>query len=57
MLRCTRHFFGNCKDFLASIGIKGSNANPLLDIVFGENGIIDAKDKKDLNFRLKGRNK
>ncbi|KAJ8047258.1 Serine/threonine-protein kinase TAO1 [Holothuria leucospilota] len=52
-LRCTRHFHANCKDFLSSIGIKGLSADPFLDIVFGDDGIVDAVDKDELKTRLK----
>ena len=51
MLRCTNHFRSNCKDFLKSKGIKGENAEQILDVAFGEDGLIEAEDEKDLKQR------
>lgn len=57
-LRCTIHFRANCKSFLKSIGIKGDTSQaPFLDIVFGEQGLIECEDKKDLKERLKKQSK
>ena len=42
----------NCKDFLNSKNIKGDDAQDLLDIVFGDQGIIDSENKADLNKKL-----
>ena len=40
--------------FLKSLGIKGeARQAPLLDIVFGADGLIKAEDKKDLKKRWK----
>ena len=36
LLRCTRHFENNCKDYLKQIGIRGSMEDVMLDVVFGE---------------------
>ena len=53
-LRCTIHFKENCKKFLKSIGICGERKQaPLLDIVFGVDGLVESEDRKDLERRLK----
>ena len=53
-LRCTNQFKENCKDYLKSIGIiKETDQGPLLDIVFGEDGLVEAEDKKDLRRKMK----
>ena len=53
-LRCTTHFKKNCKDFLKSLGIVGDREQePFLDIVFGEQGLIEADNKHELKDRLK----
>lgn len=47
------HFKENCKKFLKSAGIIGErNQAPLLDMVFGAEGLIEAEDKKELYSRL-----
>lgn len=56
-LRCFRHFYQNCKDKLHKLGIhKKQNQKFFLEVVFGKgddsDGILDAKDKKDLKNRL-----
>ena len=53
-LRCTKHFLENCKNFLKSNGIRSEHQQaPLIDVVFGEDGLIESNDKKDLKERLK----
>ena len=53
-LRCSLHFKGNCKDFLKSSGITSENDQaPLLEIVFGGEGLIEAQDYKELEKRLR----
>ena len=53
-LRCTAHFKENCIVYLKSIGIKGeSDQSFFLDIVFGDEGLVEAEDKHDLKERLK----
>ena len=49
LLRCTRYFEANCKDFLIRTGIKGNMKDAILDIFFGEHGLVDAENKQDLN--------
>ena len=57
-LRCTIHFRANCKSFLKSIGIKGDTSQaPFLGIVFGEQGLIECENKRDLKERLKEQSK
>lgn len=56
-LRCFRHVYQNCKDKLHKLGIqKKQNQKFFLEVVFGKgddsDGILDAKDKKDLKNRL-----
>ena len=45
LLRCTRHFQNNCKDYLKHIGIHRSMKDIKLDVVFGENGLVEAENK------------
>ena len=53
-LRCTNQLKENCKDYLKSIRIiKKTDQGPLLDIVFGEDGLTEAEDKKDLRRKMK----
>ena len=53
MLRCTRHFETNCREVLKKIGFPSSAEEIVIDIVFGESGLIEAEDKKDLKEKLK----
>ena len=53
MLHCTRHFEANCKEMLKKIGIPSTTEELMMDIVFGENGLIEAEDKKDLKQKLR----
>ena len=46
LLRCMRHFESNCKDVLEKNGIQGSANDTMLDVVFGENGLVEADSKK-----------
>ena len=48
MLRCTKHFEANCKEMSRKIGISSSTEELMMDIVFGENRLIEAEDKKGL---------
>ena len=48
MLRCTRHFQANCREVLKKIGVPSSVEEIMIDIVFGESGLIEVEDKKDL---------
>ena len=41
-----RHFESNCKDVLEKNGIQGSANDTMLDVVFGENGLVEADSKK-----------
>ena len=50
--RCTNHFHQNCKDFLKKIGIGEDSQTPLLDIVFGSEGLIESEDIGDLEEEL-----
>ena len=52
LLRCTRHFEVNCKDFLIGISNKGKIKDPMLDVVFGEHGLAEAQKPT----RFKGKN-
>ena len=36
LLRCTRHFENNCKDYLKQVWICGSMEDVMLDVVFSE---------------------
>ena len=54
MLRCTRHFEANCKEMLKKIGISSTTEELMMDIVFGENGLIEVEDKKDLKQKMRG---
>ena len=52
-LRCSLHFKGNCKDFLKSSGITfEKDQAPLLEIVFGGEGLKEAQDYKELEKQL-----
>ena len=53
LLRCTRHFENNCKDYLKQIGIHGSMKEVMLDVVFGENGLVEAENKLDVKEKMK----
>ena len=53
MLRCTKHFKSNCEDCLKKIEIPPASAGPMLDVVFGDNGLIEAEDKEDLKKKMK----
>ena len=48
-----RHFEINCKDVLKEIGIQGSAKDTVLDVVFGENGLVEADSNKDLKSKMK----
>lgn len=54
MLRCTRHFMANCKEFLSKQGVKGFQQDQLIDLVFGNKGLVDASDPDDLSEKLDG---
>ena len=41
-----RHFESNCKDVLKKLSIQGSAKDTMLDVVFGENGLVEADSKK-----------
>ena len=47
LLRRTRHFKANCKDFLIGKGIKWIIKGAMLDVVFGKNGFVEAENKED----------
>ena len=47
LFRCTRHSENHCKDCLKQIGIHGSMKDVMLDVVFGENGLVEAENKFD----------
>ena len=53
LLRCTRYFENNCKDHLKHIGIHGSMKDVMLDVLFGENGLVEAENKPDLKEMIK----
>ena len=53
LFRCTRHFQNNCKDYLKHTGIHGSMKDVMLDVVFGENGLVEAENKLDLKKNMK----
>ena len=48
-----RHFESNCKDILKKISIQGSAKHTMLDVVFGENGLVEADSKKDVKSKMK----
>ena len=47
LLRRTKHFKGNCKDFLIGKGIKWIIKGAMLDVVFGKHGFVEAENKED----------
>ena len=53
LLRCTRHFEANCKDILIGMGIKGNMKDAMLDVAFGEHGLVEAENKQDLKEKMK----
>ena len=53
MLRCTRHFEANCIEVLKKIGVPSKAEKIMIDIFWGESGLIKAEDKKDLKEKLK----
>ena len=48
-----RHFESNCKDILKKIGIQRSAKDTMLDVVFRENGLVEADSKKDLKSKMR----
>ena len=50
LLRCTRDFTANCKDYLIGMGIKGNMKDVMLGVVFGEDGLVEAENKQDLTL-------
>ena len=48
LLRCTRHFKANCKDFLIIMGIKGNMKDAMLDVVLGEHRLVEAENRQGL---------
>ena len=54
LLRCANnHFKENCKRFLLSAGVPNNDLHVFLEVVFGEEGLLEAEDKKDLKRRIK----
>ena len=53
LLRCTRYFEANCKDFVIGMGIKYKMRDAMLDVVFGELWLVEAKNKSDLKEKIK----
>ena len=53
ILRCTRHFEANCREVLENIRVPSTPEEIMIDIVFGESGLIEAEDIKDLKEKLK----
>ena len=53
IFRCTRHFKENCIEVLKKIGVSSNSKETMIDIVFGESGLIEAEDKKDFKEKLK----
>ena len=57
-MRCTKHFRENCQDYLRVIGIKSDISQaPFLEVVFGEDGLVESTDKIDLEQKLKEKSK
>ena len=52
LLRCTRHFEANCKDFLIDMGIKGKMKDAMLDVIFRKHGLVETKYKQDLKEKM-----
>ena len=52
LLRRTRHFKANCKEKLKDIGIPENESKAFMDIVFGEDGLVESENKKDFKDRL-----
>ena len=50
LLRCTKHFEANCKDFSIDMGIKENMKDSVFDVVFGEHGFVKAENKQDLTL-------
>ena len=48
---CIRHFEANCKDFLIGMGIKRNMKDAILDVFFSQHGLVEAKNKQDLNLK------
>ena len=53
MLGCTKHFKDNCEEVLKAIGIAKSEMGPMLDVVFGEDGLVEAENKQDLKEKMR----
>ena len=53
LLTSTRHFEANCQDFLIGMNIKGNMKDAMLDVVFGEHGLVEAENKQDLKEKMK----
>ena len=53
-LRCTNHFHENCVKALSTIGVRDpAKQAPLLDVIFGKQGLVEADNKKHLKEMLK----
>ena len=60
LLRCSRHFRGNCKEQLNSLGIRGEEQTYFLYCIFGTSmggiyheGLLDAQDSETFDALLK----
>ena len=45
MQRCARYLEVNCKNFLMGMNSNGNIKDAMLDVVFGEHGLIGAENK------------
>ena len=50
LVRCTKHFEANCKDFSIDMGIKENMKDSVFDVVFGEHGFVKAENKQVLTL-------
>ena len=50
--RCTNHFKQNCKDFIEKNVGKMRDVSLSMDVVFGDDGLVESSDKKDLKKKV-----
>ena len=52
MMRCCRHFRGNCDKFLSDHKIAKDKKDKMLALVFGPDGLIESRNSDDLEKKL-----
>ena len=49
---CTKNFKANCEEVLNNLGIEKENQRDLLNVVFGEDGLVEVEDKNELQEKM-----